>query len=345
MLNENTARFFLGANTPEGFFPLYDELASPLTADTLYILKGGPGCGKSTFMRTVAAREKGGVEYIHCTGDPDSLDAVILKNRRIAYADGTAPHVLEPTLPSLRERYLDFSGFCSVPARECENIRRLTEEYKNAYASAYRIIAAAGSIRSDLLAAVTTDAFLRKAEKRAEGIIRREIPRKKGAGAVKRRFLSGLTCKGEITLWQTVTDNYDRVFHLRDSFGLSHFLLSPIFAAAEKAGCSVILCPCHWEPRRIRHLLLPELGTAFVTCAGRDVCPGDAYRRIRLDAMSETASDARLRPEKKLLRSLTEQSVAALARAKSLHDELEAAYRPYVDFAAVDKLTKKFAKE
>ena len=71
--------FFLGANSAEGFYGLYDQLLDARLYD-LIILKGTPGCDKSTFMRRVAAAlEERGLErvYIHCSGDPDSLDGVI----------------------------------------------------------------------------------------------------------------------------------------------------------------------------------------------------------------------------------------------------------------------------
>ena len=35
-------------------------------------------------------------EYIHCSGDPDSLDAVVLPGLGVAVADGTAPHGTAP---------------------------------------------------------------------------------------------------------------------------------------------------------------------------------------------------------------------------------------------------------
>ena len=61
--------FFLGANSEEGFFSLYDQLLGG-RLDDLMILKGGPGCGKSTFMRRVgAAMERAGerIVYINCS--------------------------------------------------------------------------------------------------------------------------------------------------------------------------------------------------------------------------------------------------------------------------------------
>ena len=95
----NSIQYFLGANSPTGFYSLYDQLLPPEQASAIYILKGGPGCGKSTLMRRVAAlaQEAGEpVEYILCSGDPDSLDAIVLPDRHAAIVDGTAPHDTAP---------------------------------------------------------------------------------------------------------------------------------------------------------------------------------------------------------------------------------------------------------
>ena len=62
------------------------------------VLTGESGCGKSTFMRrTTAAMEERGLEsvYIHCSGDPDSLDGVIFPAIGTAIVDGTAPHGMD----------------------------------------------------------------------------------------------------------------------------------------------------------------------------------------------------------------------------------------------------------
>ena len=88
--------FFLGANSPAGFFSLYDQLVDPYTDEALYILKGGPGGGKSSFLKKIAkgiADTGLDVEQIHCSADPDSLDAIYIPALKVAYVDGTAPHV------------------------------------------------------------------------------------------------------------------------------------------------------------------------------------------------------------------------------------------------------------
>lgn len=87
--------YFLGANSYNGFYSLYDSFTSLPEIKRLYIIKGGPGCGKSTFMKAIAtaANEAGyDVERVLCSADPDSLDGIYIPGLHIAYVDGTAPH-------------------------------------------------------------------------------------------------------------------------------------------------------------------------------------------------------------------------------------------------------------
>lgn len=87
--------FFLGANTPQGFVSRFDQLANPAEGWREYVIKGGPGTGKSTLMHKVAEEFKSAesrMELIHCSSDAASLDGVILHDLKIAIADGTSPH-------------------------------------------------------------------------------------------------------------------------------------------------------------------------------------------------------------------------------------------------------------
>jgi ABC-type nitrate/sulfonate/bicarbonate transport system ATPase subunit len=94
MNNALETRYFLSAMTGAGYYALHRQFLRP-PERYFCILKGGPGCGKSSLMRRVAQamEEKGAsVEYIACSGDPDSLDAVVFPALNTAIVDGTAPH-------------------------------------------------------------------------------------------------------------------------------------------------------------------------------------------------------------------------------------------------------------
>ena len=73
------AAFFAAMNTAEGFKSYFREIFDEF--ENIYIIKGGPGTGKSRFMKEVACRaeEKGlSVERFYCSSDPTSLDAVAI---------------------------------------------------------------------------------------------------------------------------------------------------------------------------------------------------------------------------------------------------------------------------
>ena len=67
---------FAGANSAAGFVSFYETILFDEEIERIYILKGGPGTGKSRFMKDAAllAVERGfSVERYSCSSDPDSL--------------------------------------------------------------------------------------------------------------------------------------------------------------------------------------------------------------------------------------------------------------------------------
>lgn len=344
-------QYFLGANSPRGFYSLYDQLISIETATAVYILKGGPGCGKSTLMRKVAHAAAGAgirVEYILCSGDPASLDAVILPDLGVALVDGTAPHVVEAKCPGAVEHYVNldscYDSAALSPLRQ--ELMACTTDYKNCYQRAYRCLSAASQIAEDLRSTLLTPALEEKMQKRVAGILSREVRRSKKPlpGRVTQRFLSAITHAGPQFLFETAKLQCPRIYELADNYGLAYTMLSHLLAGFTAAGYDVVACPSPMAPERLEHLLIPSLELAFLTSSLAAPLPERPYRRIRLDAMSETEllrhNRPRLRFSKKISASLVEESINSLAQAKHIHDELEALYNPHVDFDRVDRMAQ-----
>jgi predicted ATP-dependent serine protease len=86
-------KVFPGGNTSRGFYSFYNHIIGTEAA-RVFIIKGGPGVGKSTFMRKIAETmlEQGfDCEYHCCGSDNNSLDGVVFPAIRVALLDGTAP--------------------------------------------------------------------------------------------------------------------------------------------------------------------------------------------------------------------------------------------------------------
>ncbi|WP_324824345.1 ATPase [Sinanaerobacter sp. ZZT-01] len=88
---------FPGNNTPEGFFSYYQYILSQKEADKIFCIKGGPGVGKSTFMKKLGEEllnDGHDVDFLHCSSDNHSLDGIVLRDKKIAFIDATSPHVM-----------------------------------------------------------------------------------------------------------------------------------------------------------------------------------------------------------------------------------------------------------
>lgn len=336
--------FFVGANSGDGFQNLFPEIMDPEDTFDLMILKGGPGVGKNTFMREIGqTMEAAGadVEYLWCSGDPDSLDGVVIPSLRCAVCDGTRPHVMEPKYPAAVDRYVDLGRFYDVTAAKAdvEQVKRHTHDYQAAYQRAYRCLRAARQVELDTVAAAKRSFDAERMAGRLAGIIQREL-RQRGTerGRMTRRFLGGLTHKGLVWRFDSVDALCPRVYELQDRWELAGESLKTLCRTASDRGWDSVVCVSPEEPERIEHLLIPGLGLAFVSSR-----PGMEYgkkpdRRIRLDALAEPGERAALRFRRRMTEALREEGVAALREAKEAHDRLEAVYNPYVDFDGVRTL-------
>lgn len=342
--------FFLGANSGRGFQNLFERFCEPQNYYDLLVLKGGPGAGKSTMMRKIgAAMEARGeqVEYLHCSGDPDSLDGVHFPRIRTAIVDGTAPHVIEPRYPAAVERYVNLGDFYDISAAKDarDEIERWSNMCSEAYRCAYRVLGAARQVNDNASALMVQELDTHKLMRRTEGIISREL-RGKGMGEQDQyRFLGSLTCQGPVWRFDSVEKLCSRVYHLIDSAGIAAKMLEHIHDAARARLYGSILCPDPEHPERLQHLLLPELELAFVTTQEGMECSCPAYRRIHLDAMVAPEHikrwKGRLKFMRKMTQTLREEGEQLLKEAKSAHDALEAVYLPNVDFSGVDALTER----
>ena len=341
--------FFLGANSGRGFQSLFDRFCQPERYRDLLVLKGGPGCGKSTMMRKIGeAMEARGesVEYLLCSGDPDSLDGVHSPRIATAVVDGTSPHIIEPLYPVAADRYVNLGQFYDIAQgkQAREEIISRTKAYKDAYRNAYHVFSAARELEDHVSSLFVQGVDLNKLARRTEGIIAREI---RGTGSAQQdqyRFLGSVTHKGAIWRFDSVETLCPRIYHLLDSTGLAAPMLELIHGAAHAKHYASILCPDPEHIERLQHLLIPELGVAFVTVREEMECPCDAYRRIHLDAMIAPEDrkrwNGKVKITGKMVRTLRREGVELLREAKQEHDCLEAIYHPSVDFSGLNQLTE-----
>lgn len=242
--------YFLGANTKNGFYSLYAGFP-PGQKDYLRILKGGPGTGKSTLLKTIAAAaEKRGlaVERILCSGDPNSLDGIYLPTLSLALADGTAPHAMEPGLFGVTGDYLDLGRAFVLPFCEKEKQALLTlqKEHREQYRRAYEQLAQAASLGWNTPTPVPEGSL--------EAVIS-ALPSREGPGAVRRVFRSAISCEGLLSV--ALPPKYQIL-------PASPEEIAAAVSTLNLRGWSVTLCPSPLDPSLPELLLLPEASLGFL---------------------------------------------------------------------------------
>ena len=346
--------FFLGANSADGFASLYDHIIDRETAHRVYILKGGPGSGKSSFMRQIGQQVSAAgqeAHYITCSADPDSLDGVIFPHLGVALLDGTMPHAVEPLIPECVDTLINLGQWTDTdalfPLRH--EISSLIQQKKKPYESATRCLQTAKVLEDEALNLVITPDVIHKIERRTKGIIRREI-RPAARGVIQDRFLSAITPKGLVCHFDTARTLCPRLYLLKDSYGLAHLMLAPMVNTLRQQNIPAYACYNPLRPGvQLESLLIPALGVGFLTTNDMYPYEGDSFRRVRLDACLDTElmqmHKQRLRFLNKCKRALLDEAVGMLAQAHTIHDELEAIYNPHIDFQPIYNRAEAIAQE
>ncbi len=338
--------YFLGANSHSGFYSLYEHFAAA-PGDFLHIIKGGPGTGKSGFMRKMAekAEQRGLVcERVLCSGDPDSLDGLYIPELKLGWVDGTAPHVCEPATFAVSGNYVNLSAFCRVPldGNSCRDIEVLNTQYKGLYARGYAALSAAERLRAAVDCSCWTEERLSAAKKRICAILYRHgYANESGDREIKHCFASAISCKGLVQLRAEVNKLCKLKYILQNDYQGADILLGYAAAKAEDMGVDVIYCHSPLNPERIEGLILPAAGLGLFNSDWDE----DGCRHIRLDEMIPSAIQREQRSQRRKTARIRQEcmdlAVEKLALAKELHDELEAQYRPYMDFDALTEFTEK----
>lgn len=142
-----TKHYLASANSAQGFINLFDNINTSENGFT-YILKGGPGTGKSSFMKKIGAhfeKKQYDVEYFYCSSDQKSLDGVRIKN--ISIIDGTAPHSFDATLPQIKQKIINLGEFIKDEIKKYrKNIELLLQQKTECYKKLYLYLSALNCI-------------------------------------------------------------------------------------------------------------------------------------------------------------------------------------------------------
>lgn len=351
METDMPVRFFLGSNTPAGFVGYLDDLYDCRDGWRAYLIKSGPGSGKSTLIRTVMqhmVRLGYDAEAILCSSDPQSLDGAVFRQLKLCLFDATAPHIIEPHYWGAVEQIVNLSACSdgSLLYERREGVREASDACSALHARCRRFLGAAASLLSDNARTALEYTDADKISRSAARIAAREFGSSHaGEGREWRRFLSAVTPQGMLTFHETLQSLCPRIYSLEDEYGASsRLLLAELRQRALDAGLEIFTCACPLSPAdKPEHLLIPSLGVGFTTSNSWHKADFPVYRRVHAARFTDMEAlrqkKQRLSFNRRAARELIGEAVTLLEGAKQVHDQLESYTKEATDWEMVNETT------
>lgn len=359
---------FPGNNTPMGFFSYYKFILGQQEANKIVCIKGGPGVGKSTFMRKIAEEFEGeeDIDYLYCSSNPESLDGIVLKNRKVAFVDGTAPHVVEPINPGAVDSIINLGECWNEEGIKIyrNQIMKINERKKRWYFCAYNHLAAAGKLYEILTQLYDDNVESAEIYMIAAKIVGDELAHKEiclKPGIVKKLFLSAITPDGNINYLKNAIEGYEKIYILNVPVGLGNERLLNIFSeSAIYRGLEIEQYYCPMNPRtKVEHLLIPQLKIAFITTNKyHDIEPWEIvnnsdeqlkYPIVKIIDINDIIDWKNIESLNEYMKSIEEKldeqlqvGIGCLEKARQEHNELENYYIPNMDFKKIDEIRQDF---
>lgn len=350
--------FYAGGNTAKGFHSLYDSALKGL--ERIFILKGGPGTGKSSLMKAIGEKmqNKGlDIEYLHCSSDNNSIDGVIIRSLKAGIVDGTAPHVIEPKAPGAVEEYVNLGIAWDSPklAVNKDKISGIVSAISTKFDTAYATFSEALKIHDEWEEIYISNMDFNEANKLTGELIDLfygHMQLNKEAN-VRHSFFGAATPKGPVDFIQNLTEDIKKRYFIKGRPGSGKStMLKKIAVIAEEKGFDVEIYHCGFDANSLDMVLLPELSiTIFDSTAPHEYFPEresdeivDVYSRC-INSETDEKYANELEDIKNRYSTKMKEATSYLAEAKALHDELEKYYIEAMDFNKVEEIKQSILDE
>ena len=342
--------FFAASNSAQGFYSYYNECFS--TLDKLYIIKGGPGTGKSGFMRCVfsAAMERGYEgEKFYCSSDQDSLDGIILyrDGKSLGFIDGTSPHSFDMRVAGAVDNIINLGEFWreEALAEKRDEIINLSAKKSGEYSVAYKYLCSCANLSAVINLYIGECVNIEKLKS-----VSAKLTSTLSVGEDFRervRLIDSVGMRGRVR-FDSFERGADKIYLLGDMFGTGSMMLRQIRENLKVKKREILISYDPICPDKINGIFDCGSKLAFILSDGRaeGISNDKIVSHINMKRFVFPEKMADQRGNIKYARALYEKSLQgaldSFVRIEKYHFALEKIYGEAMDFSGVDRLIDKY---
>ncbi len=339
---------FCAANSGDGFISFFDTILNEKRSQ-IYYIKGGPGCGKSTLM-TAIANQASDAELIYCSGDPNSLDGVILPKQNSVIIDATKPHSFEPKYPGVGGNIIDLGEGWDPIKMNAQKIMDLCDQKSRLYQACYSLLKGAADIHAGIFAPLYQSIDFEKIQKIGNKILMQNAlwENKNRRSKILKRFLSAISPDGMHTLSESIHILGKNIVLLEDRWMIAAPFLNYIDKQLSKRGIDHINS---YHPllgkETLHHIIIPQADLSIISKDGYfdfSIDEEQVIKKINLQNMlDKTILDLNKNKFtfiKKLQKEILHLATDKLSQARKIHMQIEQEYAIGTDFKATEHLKK-----
>lgn len=346
----NIRRMFFGGNTSSGFYSFHNYIVNE-NRKRLYILKGMPGGGKSTLMKKIGehlSKEGYTVEFHHCPTDSKSLDSIFILELNIAIVDGTAPHIMDPIYPGLKDEIIDLAKFIDKEKLRLheDEIIKAQKLNKRAYFNVFSYLKSARYIHDIIVEKNKEGVDIDKLNKKTRFLIedlfsKKEIEVENIIFKERHAFSKANSSQGLVDYTDTILNGVKDIYYIEGEIGIGKStLIKKIYNQSKIRDYSIEVYHDSTFPEKMETLIIKELN-----CCVTSNEKGKYYATSIID-LDEYFDDSVIdKKDYELYNSLIEKAIYNLKEAKKLHDVIEKKYIPTIDYEQIDRVREDLLEE
>ena len=343
MKNTLSGKYFAAANSYGGFISYFNNVFNSNNFESIYVLKGGPGTGKSSFMKKLCeyfSDKNTTVEEIYCSSDPNSYDGLIVhrNGKSIAVIDGTAPHERDAVIPGAVDSIINLGESLDKKwlRAKRDSILKLVKEKSDAYRTAYFYLSIAGVAAAEINRK-ESESYLRKksitrAKSLAESIaIGRD-------GFVFTRLISSFGKHGLYSL-DTLNKISETQYSISGSEGCQRLFMSNLKDALIELSANAVFLPSPLLPSSLDAIYLPDERISITLGGGSEIINASEFLEINI------IDEEQLRVANDIRSTALNEAKRWFGIAADMHFRLEEIYGEAMNFERNDEMFDKCLNE